>query len=250
MEKRKIIERSAALVERATTDQDKTTREEMETINDEITRIMKEAEDKIPSSHKSWWSDTFHHAFQIHKYWKAAQLLKLNNINGDMILQSRRNNIDPDADIYQGDKERSILAQLRKAKKQLTECRRESHKLRQEYLQRKTEEEASNDPNSKTAAILQQIKNREASNPMHTILQQYVKPEQNRGITFIKVPDKEKFITNIQYAVTTYKRTKDIEKRNNVIFLYWFMSDEKNGLTKFLPHKRVVNKDEMNDEPL
>eukprot|EP00957_Ditylum_brightwellii_P209286 15361085-Ditylum_brightwellii.AAC.1 len=220
MEKRKIIERGAALVERAKTDRDKSTREELETTNEKITRIMKEAEDKIQSSHKSWWSDTLYHAFQIHKYWKAAQLFKMKNINRDMVLQSRRNDIDPEADIYQGDKERSIPAQLRKAKKQLTECRRKSHICRQEFLQRKAEEEVSNDPNSKTAAILEQIKNREASNQMHAILQQYVKPEQNGGITCIKVPNKEKIKTSIQYAVTTYNRSKDIEKRNIVIFLY------------------------------
>eukprot|EP00957_Ditylum_brightwellii_P140946 10736306-Ditylum_brightwellii.AAC.1 len=98
----------------------------MEKNDEEITGIMKEAEDKIQCSHKSWWSDTLHHAFQIHKYWKEAQSFKPNNVNSDMILQSRRNDIDPEAEIYQGDKERSILSQLRKAKKRLAECKRKS----------------------------------------------------------------------------------------------------------------------------
>eukprot|EP00957_Ditylum_brightwellii_P080243 6103548-Ditylum_brightwellii.AAC.1 len=87
-----------------------------------------------------------------------------------MILQSIRINIYSEADIYQGDKKRSIPSQLRKAKKKLTEYRRESHKLRQEYLQRKAEQGASNNPNSKTGAIIQQIKNKEASNQIYAIL--------------------------------------------------------------------------------
>eukprot|EP00957_Ditylum_brightwellii_P120403 9186424-Ditylum_brightwellii.AAC.1 len=135
----------------------------MERSDEERTEIMKEAEDKIQSSRKSWWSDTLHHILQIHEYWKAANLFKLNTIDRDMILQSRKNDIDPEVDIYQGNKERTLPSQIRKAKKVLVECRRESHKLRQEYLQRKAKEEASNDPNSKTEAIIQQIKNREVS---------------------------------------------------------------------------------------
>eukprot|EP00957_Ditylum_brightwellii_P070059 5320922-Ditylum_brightwellii.AAC.1 len=78
---------------------------------------MKEAKEKIQSSHNSWWSDTLHHAFQIHEYWKEANSFKLNNIDGEMILQARKNNIDPEVDIYQGNKERLLPSQIRKAKK-------------------------------------------------------------------------------------------------------------------------------------
>eukprot|EP00957_Ditylum_brightwellii_P154520 11759500-Ditylum_brightwellii.AAC.1 len=63
-----------------------------------------------------------------------------NNIEGKYILQLRRQKIDPEVDIFQGEEKRKTPAQLRKAKKYLTKCRNKSYELRQEYLQRKAEE--------------------------------------------------------------------------------------------------------------
>eukprot|EP00957_Ditylum_brightwellii_P006588 499740-Ditylum_brightwellii.AAC.1 len=65
---------------------------------------------------------------------------KRNNIEGKFTLELRRQEINPEVDIFQGEEKRKAPAQLRKAKKYLTKCRNKSYELRQEYLQRKAEE--------------------------------------------------------------------------------------------------------------
>ena len=80
---------------------------------------------------------------------------------------------------------------------------------------------------------------------MYTIMKRYLKPEENGCLSFIMVPDQEKFKTKCQEAVTKCERTGKMQMRDMIILLYHYIQDEKNGLTKLLPHKRVVVKEEM-----
>eukprot|EP00957_Ditylum_brightwellii_P008367 633333-Ditylum_brightwellii.AAC.1 len=60
------------------------------------------------------------------------------------------------------------------------------------------------------------------------------------------VPDKEKFKENIQQAEEKYNNKENDEMRMVVAFLHQYLIDDNNKLTKFLPHRRVVGTDEMN----
>eukprot|EP00957_Ditylum_brightwellii_P137977 10519077-Ditylum_brightwellii.AAC.2 len=53
-----------------------------------------------------------------------------------------------------------------------------------------------------------------------------------------------------QAAITTYKREQKPTHKGIIIFLYYLMTDKKNGLIKMLPHRQIVNFDEMNRELL
>eukprot|EP00957_Ditylum_brightwellii_P156626 11920985-Ditylum_brightwellii.AAC.1 len=81
------------------------------------------------------------------------QSFKHNGVKDAIILKERRNKIDPDVDIYQGDRHRKATGQLRKVKKHLKKCRNESRELRNEYLKRQAEEEATIDENKDATTI-------------------------------------------------------------------------------------------------
>eukprot|EP00957_Ditylum_brightwellii_P022770 1717681-Ditylum_brightwellii.AAC.1 len=53
-----------------------------------------------------------------------------------------------------------------------------------------------------------------------------------------------------QAAITTYEREQKPTHKGIIIFISYFMIDERNGLTKMLPHRRIVNFDRMNRELL
>eukprot|EP00957_Ditylum_brightwellii_P183424 13972110-Ditylum_brightwellii.AAC.1 len=91
---------------------------------------MEEAEATLPEVPHHWWLDTLHHAYQ-----------------------ERMNVIDPAVDIYQGDVKSKPNGQLRKAAKYLKQCRNDSKKLRDEYLQRIALEEATTNGNADVAKI-------------------------------------------------------------------------------------------------
>eukprot|EP00957_Ditylum_brightwellii_P182623 13910555-Ditylum_brightwellii.AAC.1 len=114
-----------------------------------------------------------------------------NRIKGKNILQLRRQEIDPEVDIFQGEEKRKASAQLRKAKKHLTKCRNNSYKLRQEYLQRKAEEMVPGGEQEEIQKMVKQMKHQEARIRMYAIMKRYLKPERDGGTSFIMVPDKE-----------------------------------------------------------
>eukprot|EP00957_Ditylum_brightwellii_P062723 4760189-Ditylum_brightwellii.AAC.1 len=111
--------------------------EDLEKLDEEISRIMEDAENKISDYPKFWWSDALHNVYQVLEYWKAAMSFKNNNIYEKLMLTQQHNKIDQTMDVYQGNENRKASAQLRKARKHLTKCRNKSYDLRQEYLTRK-----------------------------------------------------------------------------------------------------------------
>eukprot|EP00957_Ditylum_brightwellii_P204885 15341217-Ditylum_brightwellii.AAC.1 len=87
----------------------------MNALDDDITRIMEEAEATLPEVPHHWWLDTLHHAYQVTEYWKAYVSFQRDGMNDEYVLVERRNEIDPAVDIYQGDENRKPKGQLRKA---------------------------------------------------------------------------------------------------------------------------------------
>eukprot|EP00957_Ditylum_brightwellii_P139286 10615111-Ditylum_brightwellii.AAC.1 len=154
--------------------------------------------------------------------------------------------IDPRVDIYQGDQNRKPTGQLRKVMKHLKQCRNNNRTLRDEYQQRKASEEATTDDIKNISKIVKRMQHHEAMIGMYVIMKWYLKPASDGGTSFIMIPDKEIFKTMCQTAITTYEQENNITNRDTIMFLYHYMTDDKNGLTKMLPHHRVVNFDEMN----
>eukprot|EP00957_Ditylum_brightwellii_P103533 7888317-Ditylum_brightwellii.AAC.1 len=61
----------------------------MEKIDNEITKIMEDAEAELPDFPKRWWIDTLHSAFKVAKYWKAMRSFERNGVKDAVILTDR-----------------------------------------------------------------------------------------------------------------------------------------------------------------
>eukprot|EP00957_Ditylum_brightwellii_P067720 5140721-Ditylum_brightwellii.AAC.1 len=134
----------------------------MNTLDDEITRIMEEAEATLQAFLNHWWWDTLHQAFKVAEYWKIFISFQRNCIQDSQVLLERRTKIDPTIDIYQGDKKRKPTGQLRKMLKYLKQCRNNSRTLRDEYQQQKATEEATTDNKKETSNIVKRVQNHKA----------------------------------------------------------------------------------------
>eukprot|EP00957_Ditylum_brightwellii_P172893 13162479-Ditylum_brightwellii.AAC.1 len=86
---------------------------------------------------------------------------KRNKIKGKYILELRRQEIDPEVVISQGEEKRKAPSQLRKANKHLTMCRNNSYELRQEYLQRKAEEMVPGGEKEEIQKMVKKMKHQE-----------------------------------------------------------------------------------------
>eukprot|EP00957_Ditylum_brightwellii_P086606 6589774-Ditylum_brightwellii.AAC.1 len=156
------------------------------------------------------------------------QSFKHNGVNNAIILTERRNKIDPDVDIYQGDRHRKATGQLRKAKKHFKKCRNEIRKLRNEYLKRKTEEEAMTDKNKDATTIVKSIKHHEEKFRMYKIMQRYLKPESDGGTMFIMVPDQENFRNNAQQAMSHYEQEDNQQLCTILKIIYLYLLEHHN----------------------
>eukprot|EP00957_Ditylum_brightwellii_P010506 796274-Ditylum_brightwellii.AAC.1 len=104
----------------------------------------------------------------------------------DHMLKEKELEIGPDVDIYQGDRSRQPQNQLRRAIKERKQCRNDSFKLRQEFLEKLAEEEAELNPHISKATILCNMKHQQATTRMYKIMRRYLKPDQNGCCNFIK----------------------------------------------------------------
>ena len=94
------------------------------------------------------------------------------------------------------------------------------------------------------------MKHQEATTRMYKIMKRYLKPDQNGCCNFITVSDHEKLKTLIQQTVTHYQRTGEDQKGALAIMLYHIMSDERNGVTKFIHHRRAATKEDVENKLL
>eukprot|EP00978_Attheya_sp_CCMP212_P008857 scaffold20822_cov52-Attheya_sp.AAC.3 len=165
-----------------------------QTEEDELNRLDQAVSDSLILSEKSlptiptyWWSETLHIRHQIVKYWK----LKLSATRIASNVQDTLTKLEielADTDLFQGDPERSISGQIRKAYKLRREARNNSFKLRQDYLEKLAEEEATRNNNSTKEKILRSMRRSEAQRRMYKILNQYLKSDDRAGITQIDIP--------------------------------------------------------------
>eukprot|EP00978_Attheya_sp_CCMP212_P000099 scaffold186_cov32-Attheya_sp.AAC.2 len=165
-----------------------------QTEEDELNRLNQAVSDSLILSEKSlptiptyWWSETLHIRHQLVKYWT----LKLSATRIASNVQDTLTKLEielADTDLIQGDPERSISGQIRKAYKLRREARNNSFKLRQDFLEKLAEEEATRNDNSTKEKILRSMRRSEAQRRMYKILNQYLKPDDRAGITQIDIP--------------------------------------------------------------
>eukprot|EP00978_Attheya_sp_CCMP212_P033779 scaffold138152_cov30-Attheya_sp.AAC.1 len=121
------------------------------------------------------------------KYWKLKLSATKVATNLEEVIAKLEAD-QADEDIYQGDKDRSIMGQLRKAIKARKAVWNNSFKLRQAFLEKLAEEQAALSENSTKEKIIQSMQRTEAQRRMYKILNQYLKPNEREGITQIDVP--------------------------------------------------------------
>eukprot|EP00957_Ditylum_brightwellii_P021997 1659175-Ditylum_brightwellii.AAC.1 len=87
----------------------------MEQLDQEISRILEEAEIELKSFPKYWWLENLHKAHKMVEYWRTAMSYQRNNIKEDHVLKEKEHEIGPDVDIYQGDRPMRPQNQMRRA---------------------------------------------------------------------------------------------------------------------------------------
>ena len=159
---------------------------ELETVDEELHKILLDAENNIASHSHVPWSPTLHKAYQVWKYWKIRlSYFKNRRIPGTRIkeLLTKWEN---DYEVQQGKPKLSISKQLRKAKKRLTQCRQNSSHLRNEHMERiAIAYEIDDDP--LRAKIIKRIIRAEEQAKMYRTLRRYLKPP-SQSVTYVEVP--------------------------------------------------------------
>eukprot|EP00957_Ditylum_brightwellii_P092163 7016451-Ditylum_brightwellii.AAC.1 len=70
----------------------------------------------MPPFPNYWWSEPLHKSHRIVKYWEVVISFQRNDIDGTTQLDTLEEEIGPELDIYQGNKEETPMGQLRRAK--------------------------------------------------------------------------------------------------------------------------------------
>eukprot|EP00957_Ditylum_brightwellii_P186975 14239323-Ditylum_brightwellii.AAC.1 len=106
------------------------------------------------------------------------------------------------------------------------------------------------DENTDATTIVKRIKHHEEKIHMYKIMKRYLKPDSDGGTTFIMVPDQEKPRNNAQQAMTHYEQEDNQQLCTVVKMVYLFLTDERNGMTKLIPHQRVARGTPFTVSPL
>jgi hypothetical protein len=105
----------------------------LENIDTEFTNILTTAENECAITTQYPWSPELHQKSMIYTYWLIYLKGNSNNINVITQLNIISKKIT-DYDIYQNNRQRQSLAQLRLARKNLINCQLESHQKRDQFL--------------------------------------------------------------------------------------------------------------------
>jgi hypothetical protein len=160
--------------------------EDLEVLDTELHNLLLKAEQQIDVHSHLPWSPTLHKAYQVWKYWKVRlSYLKTKRIPGERVNKFLKK-WQQEYEVFQGDENRSISSQLRRARKALYNCRQNSGNLRTEYMERIAIEHEIED-NPKRAKIVKRIMRAEEQAKMYRKLRGYLKP-QAAPLTYVEIP--------------------------------------------------------------
>eukprot|EP00957_Ditylum_brightwellii_P136462 10407129-Ditylum_brightwellii.AAC.1 len=120
-------------------------------------------------NHLPWWSDALHQAHMLMKYWKQRHWYQWRDINGEEDLKEMEIKLGPELDVYQGNKTRKAISQLRLAIKTRRRIQNNSFKIRQEFLE-SSADEMSTEYNMDKAKIIKHVKDAASKMRMYSLL--------------------------------------------------------------------------------
>jgi hypothetical protein len=133
--------------------------QQLEDIDVEFTKLLLDAESKCAIPTDFPWSPTLHQAFVIYQFWTTTYHGIRNNIDTSEQVSALQSQLPPDT-VFQNNKSRSTIKQLRHARKTLINCRLRAQELREDYLELLQEIAIEQGNLSKSEAI-RQLANRE-----------------------------------------------------------------------------------------
>eukprot|EP00957_Ditylum_brightwellii_P195825 14920003-Ditylum_brightwellii.AAC.1 len=89
---------------------------------------------KVP---KACWTLEIGHKFRLLQYWRAKLSFQQNNMDGTHKLQQLRENTPEKINIFQGNENRGIRAQIHNTAKAIRKAKSDSFKKRQDHLELK-----------------------------------------------------------------------------------------------------------------
>ena len=118
----------------------------------------------------SWWSDTIKDAHLVVQYWKIRVSLLTQPQYDESILDGILDKLGPGIDVNQAKPNLVPTSQLRRAIKYRKQCRNNSFKLCQEFLEELAEESIDGDTTKDKAKIIKNIQHHKSSKQMYRIL--------------------------------------------------------------------------------
>eukprot|EP00957_Ditylum_brightwellii_P191558 14584919-Ditylum_brightwellii.AAC.1 len=133
-------------------------------------------------------------------------------MDGTHTLQQLRENLPEEIDIFQGNENRGIRAQIHKKAKALHKARSDSFEKQQDHLELKAmmmvHEEDLALLNLKVAKIVKQMKNEEQSCKMYCIFKRYLKMAQKASLSHVDIPDFSKIWLSLLALMGVICRTR------------------------------------------
>ena len=194
--------------------------EALESLDQELHQILLDAEDNIDQNSQIPWSPQLHKAYQIWKYWKIRLSYHKTNRNPGSRVIAFMGLLSTQYEVNQGDKDRSISGQLRKARLALQQCRQTSADKRKAYMDKLIlEYELGDKPDQ--AKIVRRIVRAEAQVKMYRLIRRYLK-QQTQSVTYVEVPqnpnDDPKTATNWRKIFNKDELEKILHERNSKHF--------------------------------
>jgi hypothetical protein len=164
---------------------------EFERIDTQFTDILTTAEKECKSDTKHPWSLDIHIGRQTYRYWRTASKGKANRINTKNQLKKQEQNAsDPNA-IWQGDRNRPIKNQLKRAISNLLKMEADSKAIREAYLVQKHSKYKGENKN-KIAKIIRKIQKAERKTRCHRTCKNINKPRTaSGGLTHVLITESE-----------------------------------------------------------
>jgi hypothetical protein len=157
-----LLKRTEVLNQNTRTNLTEDQTQELEELDRLFTEATLEPEQKMAKPYKSWWSKELKNAHFTVKYWRTVRRLEKKALTDEELLNSILKQIPPDHDIFHGQPNSTTNKQLLKARKYCTQCRNNSYKLRQDFLEQLADELMEEDDTQDRAVIVHKIRDAES----------------------------------------------------------------------------------------
>ena len=217
----------------------------LEAVDMHIDKCITTGYEKIKSTPLQWWTEDIHHADLLVRYWGAHTSMYGNSINAPCTLEYIKSKIPAKLDIYQGDPNRTPPAQLRKAKKNRRNARKDSHKKRQDFLEKQIKKSLKTDNDQKVTNEIKNIKKGEKRIRLYQKMRHLLGKNQTTNLPFVDIPDITQF-----WAAITITLIMSLPKTMHILIapiigLSQISLKKKDIFGTCKPHRRITQKKEL-----